>query len=150
MEILAQAMGGNIIIGLFLGIFVGGGGAALLVVGLAKMRAKKVEQEIQNRIETARREAETIVKEARLDAASEQMKKRQEFTSEVEKKKASCGVRNYVYPKEKMFSSDKPNNSSSAKNKSNNPSRKYKGRSRATIPRIRSCPRFSPSRKVNC
>ncbi|HML74041.1 MAG TPA: ribonuclease Y [Anaerohalosphaeraceae bacterium] len=86
MEILAQAMGGNIIIGLFLGIFVGGGGAALLVLGLAKMRAKKVEQEIQNRIETARREAETIVKEARLDAASEQMKKRQEFTSEVEKK----------------------------------------------------------------
>jgi ribonuclease Y len=88
MEILAQAMGGNIIIGLFLGIFVGGGGAALLVVGLAKMRAKKVEQEIQNRIETARREAETIVKEARLDAASEQMKKRQEFTSEVEKKES--------------------------------------------------------------
>ncbi len=86
MEILAQAMGGNIIIGLFLGVFVGGGGAALLVLGLAKMRAKKVEQEVQNRIETARREAETIVKEARLDAASEQMKKRQEFTSEVEKK----------------------------------------------------------------
>ncbi|MBN2512730.1 MAG: ribonuclease Y [Sedimentisphaerales bacterium] len=86
MEILAQAMGGNIIIGLFLGIFVGGGGAVLLVVGLAKMRSKKVEQEIQNRIETARREADTIVKEARLDAASEQMKKRQEFTSEVEKK----------------------------------------------------------------
>ncbi len=88
MEILAQAMGGNIIIGLFLGVFVGGGGAALLVVGLAKMRAKKVEQEVQNRIETARREAETIVKEARLDAASEQMKKRQEFTSEVEKKES--------------------------------------------------------------
>ncbi len=88
MEILAQAMGGTIIIGLILGLVIGGVGSLLLVLGFAKTRSKKVEQEIQNRIETARREAETIVKEARLDAASEQMKKRQEFTAEVEKKES--------------------------------------------------------------
>jgi len=88
MVILAQAMGGTIIIGLILGLIIGGVGSLLLVLGFAKTRSKKVEQEIQNRIETARREAETIVKEARLDAASEQMKKRQEFTAEVEKKES--------------------------------------------------------------
>ncbi|MEN6306209.1 MAG: ribonuclease Y [Anaerohalosphaeraceae bacterium] len=87
MELLAQITTGSyIVLGLILGVLVGGLGSVFLVQMLAKARSKKVEQEIQNRIETARREAETIVKEARLDAASEQMKKRQEFNSEVEKK----------------------------------------------------------------
>lgn len=87
MELLAQITTGSyIVLGLILGVLAGGLGSVFLVQMLAKARSKKVEQEIQNRIETARREAETIVKEARLDAASEQMKKRQEFNSEVEKK----------------------------------------------------------------
>jgi ribonuclease Y len=53
---------------------------------LAKARTSKVEAEIQNRIESARREAETIIKEARLDIAAEQMKKREGFAKEIAEK----------------------------------------------------------------
>jgi ribonuclease Y len=54
----------------------------------AKIRAKKVDQEVQNRIETARREAETIIKEAKVDAAAEMMKKRSEFSREADKRES--------------------------------------------------------------
>ncbi len=86
MEIIAQSMGANIAIGAVLGLLVGGIGAFLLVQMIAKARAQKENQEIQNRIETARREAETIIKEAKVDAAAELMKKRSEFNKEVEKR----------------------------------------------------------------
>ncbi len=88
MEIIAQSMGANIAIGATLGVLLGAIGAFLLVQIIAKARAKKVDQEVQNRIETARREAETIIKEAKVDAAAEMMKKRAEFSKEVEKKEA--------------------------------------------------------------
>ena len=88
MEIIAQSTGANIAIGAILGLLVGGVGAFLVVQMIARVRAQKVNQEVQNRIETARREAETIIKESKVDAASEMMKKRSEFSREVDKRES--------------------------------------------------------------
>lgn len=74
------------------GFLLGGaiGLAISLLVGLAisKFRLKEAEKDIQSRVETAKREAETILKEAKLDAASEIIRKREEFSNEVATKEA--------------------------------------------------------------
>lgn len=83
MILLAQIEWGAIVLGA-----VGGAMLAVLLVlaiqqAVAKTRGKQVENEIHTRIENAKREAETIAKEARVDAAGEMMKKREAFTKEV-------------------------------------------------------------------
>jgi len=70
-------------LGVVLGVLTGGLVVFALIQMLTKARASKVEMEINNRVETARREAETIIKEARLDIAAEQMKKRESFAKEI-------------------------------------------------------------------
>jgi len=83
MEMIAQLQGGSIILGVVLGGLAFGLATFALMQMLAKIRASKVDMEIRNRIETARREAETIVKEARLDVAAKQIRKREEFAAEI-------------------------------------------------------------------
>ena len=83
METIAQVQWGNIVLGVVLGVLTGGLVVFALIQMLAKARTSKAGAEIQNRIESARREAETIIKEARLDIAAEQMKKREGFAKEI-------------------------------------------------------------------
>jgi ribonuclease Y len=83
MVTIAQLQWGGIILGVVLGLLTGGFVIFALIQMLAKARTSKAGAEIQNRIESARREAETIIKEARLDLAAEQMKKREGFAKEI-------------------------------------------------------------------
>ncbi len=55
---------------------------------IIKSRQKSLEEDIKNRLESARREADNIIKSAKLDATSETISKREEFAAECEKIKA--------------------------------------------------------------
>ena len=76
----------SILLGLLLGILVGAVIAYIVLQVVNRSRAKSLQEEIETRVDTAKKQAETIVKEARLDAASEVMKKREAFTAEVNAK----------------------------------------------------------------
>jgi ribonuclease Y len=52
---------------------------------IARAKAKTFEQDLQRRIDGAEREAENIIKSARIDAAAEAIKKKEEFTNEANK-----------------------------------------------------------------
>lgn len=82
MEILAQITVQSIL-GLFIGVLLGGAIASVVWRFMTKSRSKSLEEELQSRLDTAKKQAETIVKEARLDAASEMMQKREAFTAEM-------------------------------------------------------------------
>jgi ribonuclease Y len=86
MGIIAELQWGMITLGVVLGVLAGGLAVFALLQMLGKLRASKIDMEVQNRVESARREADTIVKEARLDIAAEQIKKRQEFSIEMSSK----------------------------------------------------------------
>ncbi|MHC5119090.1 MAG: ribonuclease Y [Planctomycetota bacterium] len=86
MGILALIDLQSIFIGLLLGILAGTVIAYLVFQTVNKSRAKSLQEEIETRVDTAKKQAETIVKEARLDAASEVMKKREAFSAEVNAK----------------------------------------------------------------
>jgi len=49
---------------------------------ISKARAKTFEQNLQRQIEGAKREAENIIKSAQIDAATEAIKKKEQFTAE--------------------------------------------------------------------
>lgn len=66
------------IIGLFLGISL----AAVVFQMISKARSKTVEQDVERQLEGAKREAENIIKSARIDAAEEGIKKKEQFTAE--------------------------------------------------------------------
>lgn len=71
---------------IFIGILgvISGGVLAVLVQQLVfRKRARKAEEELQSRIESAKREAENIVKSAQLKVAEEVIKKKEEFAAEV-------------------------------------------------------------------
>jgi len=57
-------------------------GTLLVVWVISKTRAKTLERDIQRQIDGAKKEAENIVKSARIDAAAEAIKKKEEFTAE--------------------------------------------------------------------
>ncbi len=82
MDMIAQVNGQMVVLWIILGLFVGGILAVVIQQIIIKTRAKAFEEELHARVETARREAETIIKEARLDAAAEMMKKREELAAE--------------------------------------------------------------------
>lgn len=86
MEILAQIDPQGIFSGLLLGILAGAVIAYVILQVVSKSRAKSFQEELEARIETAKKQAETIIKEARLDAAGEMMKKREEFNAEITSK----------------------------------------------------------------
>ena len=83
MTILAEVQLEILILGLVLGGAVGAVVVFIVQRVLASSRSKALADELDNRIETAKKQAETIIKEARLDAASEAMKKREELANEV-------------------------------------------------------------------
>jgi hypothetical protein len=91
MGIIAELQWGMITLGVVLGVLAGGLAVFALLQMLGKLRASKIDMEVQNRVESARREADTIVKEARLDIAAEQIKKRK-----CPPKKTKCVLRNRV------------------------------------------------------
>ncbi len=72
--------------GLLLGGLAGSIVAVLIGLLIARIRQKEADKDIQSRVETAKREAETIIKEARLDAAGEIIRKKEEFANEVASK----------------------------------------------------------------
>jgi ribonuclease Y len=88
MEMLMAINGAAWVAGILLGGMIGLGVSVLVGFSISKIRLKEAEKDIQSRLETAKREAETILKEARLDAASEFIRKREEFTNEVAAKEA--------------------------------------------------------------
>ncbi|HOQ05858.1 MAG TPA: ribonuclease Y [Anaerohalosphaeraceae bacterium] len=88
MEVLMAINTASWIVGILLGGIIGLAVSILVGFSISKIRLKEAEKDIQGRLETARREAETILKEARLDAASEFIRKREEFTNEVAAKEA--------------------------------------------------------------
>ncbi len=88
MEVLMAINTASWIVGILLGGMIGLAVSVLVGFSISKIRLQEAEKDIQGRIETARREAETILKEARLDAASEFIRKREEFTNEVAAKEA--------------------------------------------------------------
>src|SRR3972149_9554632 len=60
----------------------GVGGTLLVVWVISKTRTKTLERDIQRQIDGAKKEADNIVKAARIDAAAEAIKKREEFSAE--------------------------------------------------------------------
>ena len=83
MEILAQIDLLGVLLGLLPGLLVGSVIAYIILKVVTGARDKSLQEEIEIRVETAKKQAETIIKEARLDATSEMMKKREEFDTEV-------------------------------------------------------------------
>jgi len=55
---------------------------------ITRAKAKTLEQDLQRQVEGAKREAENIIKSAQIDAASETIKKREEFAAEANKARA--------------------------------------------------------------
>lgn len=86
MGILALIELQSIFLGLMPGLIAGFVIAYVVLQAVNKSRAKSFQDELETRIETAKKQAETIVKEARLDAASEVMKKREAFSAEANAK----------------------------------------------------------------
>ena len=81
MSILGQ-INPSIVAGVIAGIVVGIIVAFVIQKVIAGIKAKTLEQRLQGEIDTARREAETIIKSARLDAAEELVNKREQFNNE--------------------------------------------------------------------
>ena len=82
MDILAQVSGVMVVMWILLGLVVGGVLAIVILQFVNKGRTKTFEVELSGRVETAKKQAETILKEAKLDAAAEMMRKREQFTNE--------------------------------------------------------------------
>ncbi len=61
---------------------------AIVYQMISKTKAKTLEQDLQRQIDGAKREAENIIKSAQLDAASETIKKKEQFTSETNQVRA--------------------------------------------------------------
>ncbi len=78
----------SVIVGVIIGAAVGGIGAIIIHNYIIKKRARELDIDIQGRLETAKREAETIIKEAKLDAAQEIIRRKEEFAAEAAAKES--------------------------------------------------------------
>ncbi len=56
---------------------------------ISRAKAKTFEQDLQRQIEGAKKEAENIIKSAQIEAAAETIKKKEEFTTEVNRARAT-------------------------------------------------------------
>ena len=81
MEILAQIDLLSILVGALPGILVGSVIVYIILKVITGTRNKALQDDLEIRIETAKKQAETIIKEARLDATEEVMKKREVFAA---------------------------------------------------------------------
>jgi ribonuclease Y len=61
---------------------------AMVFQMIARAKAKTFEQNLQRQIDSAKREAENIIKSAQIDAAAENIKKKEQFTAETNKIRA--------------------------------------------------------------
>ena len=82
MEIVAAITIAHLAIGI-IALIAGVIGTYVLLKVTSKAKSTSVENELKNKIESATREAENIIKAAKLDAAEEVIKKKEEFTSEM-------------------------------------------------------------------
>lgn len=73
-------------IAVIIGVALGFGICFVVMHLVAKSRAKALQEELDARIETAKKQAETIIKEAQLNAAAEMMEKREKFAAEIAQK----------------------------------------------------------------
>ncbi len=88
MELLMAVDAASWVVGILIGGAIGLGVSLVIGLTISKIRLKEAQKDIQIRLETAKREAETIIKEARLDAASEIIRKKEEFSNEAAAKEA--------------------------------------------------------------
>lgn len=102
MELLAQISNPAAwLIGIFLGGLIGALIAISIGLMIARTRLKEADKDIQSRLETAKREAETILKEARLDAAGEIIRRKEEFANEAAAKEAQLQKQELSLEKQK-------------------------------------------------
>jgi ribonuclease Y len=73
---------------LIIGFLLGGCMVAIFYQMISRAKSKTFEQDMERQVEGAKREAENIIKAAQIDAASETIKKKEEFTAEVNKMRA--------------------------------------------------------------
>ena len=88
MNILMQAGTLSVLGSLVIGLLLGGALVAIVYQMIARAKSKTFEQDLQRQLDGAEREAENILKSARIDAAAEAIKKREEFTNEANKARA--------------------------------------------------------------
>jgi len=89
MNILMQAGGTLSVLGsLIIGLLLGGALIAIVYQMIARAKSKTFEQDLQRQLDGAEREAENIIKSARIDAAAEAIKKKEEFTNQANKARA--------------------------------------------------------------
>ena len=72
----------NPIAGIVVGFLLGGCLIAIVFQMVARTRAKTIAEDLQRQIDGAKREAESILKTAQIEAAAEAIKKKEEFTNE--------------------------------------------------------------------
>lgn len=71
-----------------IGFLLGGCLVAIVWQMISRAKAKTFQQDMERQIEGAKKEADNIMKSARIDAASETIKKREQFTEEANKIRA--------------------------------------------------------------
>ncbi len=75
----------SVAMGTIIGLFLGFGLTAIIYQVISRAKAKTFKEDIERQIEGARKEAENIIKSAQIDAASEVIKKKEEFAAESSK-----------------------------------------------------------------
>jgi ribonuclease Y len=89
MYILGVEMGPTTMVGLLLvGLLLGGCIVAIVHQMISRAKAKTLEQNLQQQMDAAKKEAKNIIKSAQIDAAAEAFKKKEEFTNESNKVRA--------------------------------------------------------------
>ena len=88
MNILMQGGTLSVLGSLVIGLLLGGSLVAIVYQMIARAKSKTFEQDLQRQLDGAEREAENILKSARIDAAAEAIKKKEEFTNEANKIRA--------------------------------------------------------------
>jgi len=69
-------------------LLIGSGLTVVVFQMIAKSKAETIEQNRQQRIDSAKKEAENIIKSAEIEAAAENIKKKEAFTAEINKVRA--------------------------------------------------------------
>jgi ribonuclease Y len=82
MDAILMAISGGIIGALVIGVLLGACLAAIIAQMIVRAKRKTFNEDNQRLVDGAKREAENIIKTARIDAAAEAIKRKEEFTLE--------------------------------------------------------------------
>lgn len=82
MNTILMQIGAGVIGGTVVGFMLGGCLVAIVTQMISRARSKTFQEDLERQIEGSKREAENIIKSAQIDAASEVIKKREEFNKE--------------------------------------------------------------------